>query len=50
MDDDFELPNGSYSVSDIEDYIKNIIKEHEPLTININIFLFIFTSIEFMLD
>lgn len=24
--DDFELPNGSYSVSDIHDYIKYIIK------------------------
>ena len=25
-------PSGSYSVSDIQDYIENIIKKHEPLT------------------
>ena len=28
----FELPKGSYSVSDIQDYIKFIIKEYETLT------------------
>ena len=31
--DEFELPDGSYSVSDIQDYIKYIIKNHETLTI-----------------
>ena len=27
----FELPDGLYSVSDIQDYIKDIIKKHETL-------------------
>ena len=30
--DEFELPDGSYSVSDIQDYIEYIIKKHEILT------------------
>ena len=30
--DEFELSDGSYSVSDIQDYIKYIIKKHEKLT------------------
>ena len=30
--DEFELPNGSYSVSNIEDYIAYIIKKDEKLT------------------
>ena len=30
--DEFELPNGSYSVSDIQNYIEYIIKKHETLT------------------
>ena len=30
--DEFELPDGSYSVSDIQDYIKYIIKKHVTLT------------------
>ena len=29
---EFELPNGSYSVSDIQDYFEYIIKKHEPVT------------------
>ena len=29
---EFELPDGSYSVSDIQDYIEYIIKKHEKLT------------------
>ena len=29
---DFELPDGSYYVSDIQDYIECIIKHHETLT------------------
>ena len=29
---EFELPDGSYSVSDIQDYMKYIIKNHETLT------------------
>ena len=32
MNDEFELPDGSYSVSDIQDYIEYIIKTHERLT------------------
>ena len=31
--DEFELPNGSYSVSDIQDYIKYIIKMHKTTTV-----------------
>ena len=27
--DDFELPDGSYSVSDIQDYTEHIIQKHE---------------------
>ena len=30
--DDFELSDGSYSLSDIQDYIEYIIKKHETLT------------------
>ena len=30
--DEFQLPDGSYSVSDIQDYIKYIIKKHETST------------------
>ena len=30
--DEFELPDGSHSVSDIQDYIEYIIKKHEILT------------------
>ena len=30
--DEFELPDGSYSVSDIQDYIECIIERHEKLT------------------
>ena len=30
--DEFELPNGSYSVADNQDYIEYIIKKHEALT------------------
>ena len=30
--DEFQLPDGSYSVSDIQDYIEYIIKKHETLT------------------
>ena len=42
--DELELPDVSDSVSDIQDYIKYIIKKHETLT-TISIF-FMFTSIE----
>ena len=32
--DEFELPDGSYSVSDVQDYFEFIIKKHETLTEN----------------
>ena len=46
--DEFELPESSYSVSDIQDYIDYIIRKHETLLpcniIPFIILLFIFTS------
>ena len=41
--DDFELPDGSYSVSDIQDYIEHIMKNPDALPTNP---LFIFTSVD----
>ena len=32
--DTFDLPNGSYSISDIQDYFEFIIKKHKALTEN----------------
>ena len=32
--DAFDLPDGSYSISDIQDYFEFIIKKHETLTEN----------------
>ena len=32
--DEFDLSNGSYSISDIQDYFEFIIKKHETLTEN----------------
>ena len=32
--DEFNLPNGSYSVSDIQDYFEYIIKKHETIADN----------------
>ena len=40
-DDEFELPDGTYSVSDIQDYIDYIIKKHETLTIIPPIYVYI---------
>ena len=44
--DEFELPDGSYSMSDIQDYIEYIIKKHETLTtvslIFLNLFYFLY--------
>ena len=45
--DVFELPDGSYSVSDIQDYIEYNIKKHETLT---KFLLFMFTSIVLIID
>ena len=43
MNDEFELLDGSYSVSDIQEYIEYIIKKHETLrTISpINVYIHI---------
>ena len=41
MNDKFELPDGSYSVSGILDYIKYIIKKHETLTAISRIYVYI---------
>ena len=32
--DKFELPDGSYSVSDVEDYFEDITKKHQALVEN----------------
>ena len=32
--DEFELPDGSYSVSDIQDYFEYILKKHEESAVN----------------
>ena len=32
--DDFSLPDGSYSVSDVQDYFEYIIKKHETIAYN----------------
>ena len=34
MNDTFDLPHGSYSIADIQDYFEFIIKKHETLTEN----------------
>ena len=39
MGDKFELPDGSYSASDIQDYIKYIIKKHETTIPPIHFFI-----------
>ena len=36
-----ELPNGSYSVSDIQDYFDYVIKKHESLTDNPSIIIYV---------
>ena len=37
----FELPDESYSVSDIQDYFEYIFKRHEPVTHNLSIGIYI---------
>ena len=34
--EEFELPDGSYSVSDIKDYFKYILQKHETVTNNLS--------------
>ena len=38
---EFELPDGSYFVSDTQDYMKYIIKKHETLTQILSIYVYI---------
>ena len=35
--EEFELPDGSFSISDIEDYFKDILKKHGEKTVNLTI-------------
>ena len=39
--EEFELPDGSYSVSDIQDYFEYILKKHETVTDNLSIRIYI---------
>ena len=39
--EEFELPDGSYSVLDIQDYFEDIIKNHETVTDNPSIRIYI---------
>ena len=39
--DKFELPNSSYSVSNIQDYFEYIIKKHKSLTDNLPIRIYV---------
>ena len=39
--EEFELPNGSYSVSDIQDYFEYISKKHEIVTDNPSIKIYV---------
>ena len=34
QNDEFDLPDGSYSISDIQDYLEFAVKQHETLTEN----------------
>ena len=36
---EFELPDGSYSVSDIQDYFEHILKKHREKTDNLSIII-----------
>ena len=39
--EDSKLPGGSYSVSDIQDYLKDILKNYEPVTDNSSIMIYV---------
>ena len=39
--DEFELPDGSYSVSDIEDYLKYILKKHGEITNKLSVQIYV---------
>ena len=48
--DTFDLPDGSYLVSDIQDYFEFIIKKHETLTENPKIHQFKFIQIKLKIE
>ena len=39
--DEFDLPDGSYSISDIHDYFELIVKKHETLTKNSTVQIYV---------
>ena len=39
--EEFELPDGSYSVSDIQDYFEYIIKKYDTVTDNPSIIIYV---------
>ena len=39
--DEFNLPNGSYSVSDIQNYFECIIKKHETIADNLPVQIYV---------
>ena len=39
--EDFELPDGLFSVSDIQEYFEYIIKKHETITDNLSIKIYV---------
>ena len=39
--DEFNLPDGSYSVSDIQDYFEYIIKKHETIADNLPVQIYV---------
>ena len=39
--DEFELPDGSYSISDIQDYFKYILKEHNESIDSLSIRIYV---------
>ena len=39
--DEFHLPDGSYSVSDIQDYFEYIIKKHETIAYNLPVHIYV---------
>ena len=39
--EEFELPDGSYSVSDIQGYFEYILKKHETVTDNPSIMIYV---------
>ena len=41
MNEDFELPVGSYSVADIQDYFEYINKKHDKVTDNPSISIYV---------